>query len=151
MRSIHKLAGSFFNRHAVEDNASPTPCRHMVSDLFHSPHRGAFHLSLTVLFTIGLQKYVALPVSSGRFAQAIRVLSYSRALYKLHRFRLRGLHPLGRCFPAASATFAICNLVILGGSNNVLQPREFPGRLLVRAVAWKTLRFGLIFAFARRY
>ena len=28
---------------------APTPCRHMVSGLFHSPHRGSFHLSLTVL------------------------------------------------------------------------------------------------------
>jgi len=28
---------------------TPTPCRHAVSDLFHSPHRGSFHLSLTVL------------------------------------------------------------------------------------------------------
>jgi hypothetical protein len=28
---------------------SSTPCRHMVSVLFHSPHRGSFHLSLTVL------------------------------------------------------------------------------------------------------
>ncbi len=28
---------------------SSTPCRHAVSDLFHSPHRGSFHLSLTVL------------------------------------------------------------------------------------------------------
>ena len=28
---------------------SPTPCRCMVSDLFHSPLRGSFHLSLTVL------------------------------------------------------------------------------------------------------
>ena len=27
----------------------PTPCRCMVSDLFHSPLRGSFHLSLTVL------------------------------------------------------------------------------------------------------
>src|SRR5690606_19893333 len=26
-----------------------TPCRCMVSDLFHSPLRGSFHLSLTVL------------------------------------------------------------------------------------------------------
>jgi hypothetical protein len=126
---------------------SPTPCRHMVSELFHSPHRGAFHLSLTVLCTIGLRKYVALPVSSGRFAQAIRVLSYSRALYKLHRFRLRGFHPLGRCFPAASANFAICNLscvlLLHSHTNNVLQPREFTKRLLLRAVVWQILRFGL--------
>ena len=28
---------------------APTACRHPVSGLFHSPHRGAFHLSLTVL------------------------------------------------------------------------------------------------------
>ena len=28
---------------------SPTPCRCVVSVLFHSPHRGSFHLSLTVL------------------------------------------------------------------------------------------------------
>ena len=28
---------------------APTPCRCMVSDLFHSPLRGSFHLSLTVL------------------------------------------------------------------------------------------------------
>ena len=28
---------------------SSTPCRHMVSVLFHSPHRGSFHLSLAVL------------------------------------------------------------------------------------------------------
>ena len=28
---------------------APTPCKHMVSDLFHSPYRGSFHLSLTVL------------------------------------------------------------------------------------------------------
>src|SRR3989344_9297143 len=27
----------------------PTPCKHMVSDLFHCPNRTSFHLSLTVL------------------------------------------------------------------------------------------------------
>jgi hypothetical protein len=30
-------------------STAPTPCRHMVSVLFHSPLRGAFHRSLTVL------------------------------------------------------------------------------------------------------
>ena len=54
MRGTHKLASSFFNRHAVEiypacAGTSSTLCKHMVSDLFHSPHRGSFHLSLTVL------------------------------------------------------------------------------------------------------
>ena len=28
---------------------APTACKRMVSGLFHSPHRGSFHLSLTVL------------------------------------------------------------------------------------------------------
>src|SRR3989338_524692 len=35
--------------HTACDAPSLTPCRHVVSDLFHSPHRGSFHLSLTVL------------------------------------------------------------------------------------------------------
>src|SRR5205814_7920008 len=30
-------------------HSPPTACRHTVSGTFHSPHRGAFHLSLTVL------------------------------------------------------------------------------------------------------
>ena len=32
---------------------APTACKHTGSGLFHSPQRGSFHLSLTVLFTIG--------------------------------------------------------------------------------------------------
>ena len=50
--SARQLVGSFFNRHAVTDRintSAPTPCKYMVSGLFHSPHRGSFHLSLTVL------------------------------------------------------------------------------------------------------
>src|SRR5690606_6249818 len=30
-------------------HSSPTACKHTVSDSFHSPRRGSFHLSLTVL------------------------------------------------------------------------------------------------------
>ena len=79
---------------------APTPCKHMVSDLFRSPHRGSFHLSLTVLFTIDLKKYLALPVSSGGFTQAIHVLSYSRmTTEKIYNFRLLGYHRLWRFFP----------------------------------------------------
>ena len=37
------------NRKSDLIGAPPTDCRHSVSGLFHSPHRGAFHLSLTVL------------------------------------------------------------------------------------------------------
>ena len=42
----HSSIGTRSPRHCCR---APTPCRHMVSGLFHSPHRGTFHLSLTVL------------------------------------------------------------------------------------------------------
>ena len=35
--------------------------------LFHSPSWGSFHRSLTVLCTIGVKKYLALPSGLGRF------------------------------------------------------------------------------------
>lgn len=35
--------------------------------LFHSPTRGSFHRSLTVLFAVGVKKYLALPSGLGRF------------------------------------------------------------------------------------
>ena len=38
-----------FPHHIPCDVPALTPCRHMVSGLFHRPHRAAFHLSLTVL------------------------------------------------------------------------------------------------------
>jgi len=37
-----------------------TACQHGVSDSFHSPYRGSFHLSLTVLCAIGDMTYLAL-------------------------------------------------------------------------------------------
>ncbi len=150
MRSIHKLAGSFFNRHAVEACASSTPCRHMVSDLFHSPPGVLFTFPSRYLFTIGLKKYVALPVSSGRFAQAIRVLSYSRTIKKLFRFRLQGFHLLERCFPAASAITTICNFVSFKMTIIALQPREFL-KLFDCSSSLRNSTVWARFAFARRY
>ena len=44
---IHSPAHSSIG--TLSTRRSPTPCRCMVSDLFHSPLRGSFHLSLTVL------------------------------------------------------------------------------------------------------
>jgi hypothetical protein len=97
----------------------------MVSVLFHSPHRGAFHRSLAVLFAIGLRKYLALPVSSGMFTRAIRVSSYSRTIKKSYPFRLRGFHPLGRRFPAASATDTFCNFLHLAMRQLPYDPANF--------------------------
>ena len=36
-----------------ESHRAPTACRCMVSGTFNSPNRGTFHLSVTLLFTIG--------------------------------------------------------------------------------------------------
>ena len=72
--------------------------------LFHSPLGVLFTFPSRYSFTIGLRKYLALPVSSGRFTRAIRVPSYSRiGAQKIFIFRVRGHYPLGRCFPATSA------------------------------------------------
>ena len=43
------LVGSFYKRHAVTPLRAPTGRKRTVSGLFHSPRRGAFHRSLTVL------------------------------------------------------------------------------------------------------
>src|SRR3989344_4029406 len=62
------------------------------------------------LFTIGLERYLALPVSSGGFPQAIRVLWYSRTkTRKIVCFRVRDYHPLGCFFPEASTNKRFCN------------------------------------------
>ena len=57
---------------------SATLCKYTVSVLFHSPLGVLFTFPSRYWFTIGHREYVALPVSSGRFARAIRVSSYSR-------------------------------------------------------------------------
>ena len=55
-------------------------------------------------FTIDLQIYLALPVSSGGFPRAIRVPRYSRTTArKIFCFRLQGYYLLGPGFPARSA------------------------------------------------
>jgi hypothetical protein len=41
-------------------HSPPTDCRHTVSGTISLPFRGAFHLSLTVLYAIGRQEYLAL-------------------------------------------------------------------------------------------
>ena len=46
---INSLAHSSIGTPSRILRTSSIPCRHVVSGLFHSPHRGSFHLSLTVL------------------------------------------------------------------------------------------------------
>ena len=108
---IHQLVGSFFNRHAVEDLR---PLRLLVDvwfQVYFTPLAGVlFTFPSRYLFTIDLKKYVALPVSSGRFTQAIRVLSYSRTLTEeVCYFRVRDYYPLGFIFPDDSPNNTLCN------------------------------------------
>ena len=44
---VSHLKGS--TKQLTSGEPAPTACKHSVSGLFHSPRRGAFHLSLTVL------------------------------------------------------------------------------------------------------
>ena len=46
---------------------APTDCKHTVSGSISLPSRGSFHLSLTVLSTIGHITYSGLPGGPGRF------------------------------------------------------------------------------------
>ena len=91
---------------------APTPCKRMVSDLFHSPLGVLFTFPSRYLFTIGLHVYLALPVSTGRFTRAIHVSRYSGiTTRKMYDFRVRGYYPLGPCFPTRSANHIFCNFL----------------------------------------
>ena len=72
--------------------------------LFHSPRRGSFHLSLTVLCAIGGRPYSALDRGRPGFGQgsSCPALLRNRAS-ETGRLRVRGCHPLRRSCPAPSA------------------------------------------------
>ena len=62
------------------------------------------------LFTIGLQEYLALPVSSGKFLRATRVSKYSRTATKeISCFRVRDYYPILCIFPDTSANKILCD------------------------------------------
>src|SRR5436189_1549022 len=79
--------------------------------LFHSPHRGSFHLSLTVLVHYRSQAtYLALGDGPPRFPQGSTcpaVLRYQTR--KPFSFRLRGLHPVSLAVPDHSAKKSVSN------------------------------------------
>ena len=79
--------------------------------LFHSPHRGAFHLSLTVLVHYrSPEEYLALRDGPRRFPRdfscpaVLRNLSSEPAC-----FRLRGCHPLWPTVPDRSTSLLVGN------------------------------------------
>ena len=72
-------------------------------DLFHSPYRGSFHLSLTVLVhyrsVSSILPWRGVPPASNRIS---RVPSYSGYSLTLKLFQIRDHHPLWCAFPDAS-------------------------------------------------
>jgi hypothetical protein len=106
-----------------ERSTAPTPCRHMVSDLFHRPSGLLFTFPSRYLFTIGLEKYLDLPVSTGGFPQAIRVPGYLRIeTKKVVCFNLGGYHPLGLSFPTHSANKKLCDFSAINSTSLPCNP-----------------------------
>ena len=92
------------------NKSAATLCKYAVSVLFHSPLGVLFTFPSRYLFAIGRRTYVALPVSPGRFARAIRVSSYSRTVtQEAICFRIRCHYPLGLRFPADSPNASLRN------------------------------------------
>ena len=88
-----------------QPRGAATPCRHTVSGLFHSPQRGAFHLSLAVLVRYrsppSIQPWGMGPPDSDGVS---RVPSYLGSRWASRRLRIRGFHPLWPDFPDRSPT-----------------------------------------------
>ena len=69
--------------------------------LFHSPNRGAFHLSLTVLCSLSVMcEYLGLEGGPPMFRQDFTCPALLKDLKKA--LPIRGYHPLWRAFPDAS-------------------------------------------------
>ena len=121
---MRKLAGSFFNRHAVEVQA---PLRLIVDVWFQNYFTALTGLLFTFpsryWFTIDLRRYLALPVSSGGFIQAIHVSDYSRSTArKRESFRIRGYYPLGPRFPARSPIIHVYHFPSINGMPSPYNP-----------------------------
>src|SRR5512143_737313 len=89
---------------APKSHRPSTACKHTVSGSFDSPHRGTFHLSLTVLVHYRSSRVFSLgrwtsPLPTGLACPMVLKVSNGRAV----RFRLRGSHPLRPDFPIRSA------------------------------------------------
>ena len=71
--------------------------------LFHSPNRGAFHLSLTVLCSLSVMyEYLGLEGGPPTFRQDFTCPALLKDLKEA--LPIRGYHPLWRAFPDASGS-----------------------------------------------
>ena len=78
---------------------APTACRRGVSGSFSLPSRGSFHLSFTVLCSIGHQRVFSLTGWSPHVPTGFLVSRGTLDTAVPYRFRLRGSHPLRQAFP----------------------------------------------------
>ena len=84
-----------------------TACGHTVSGSFSLPSRGSFHLSLTVLSSIGRQVVFSLMRWSSRIPTGFHVPRGTwDPRHSPLRFRLRGSHALWHGFPPVSPSVA---------------------------------------------
>ncbi len=118
-----------------------TACKHTVSGSFNSPHRGTFHLSLTVLVHYRSSRVFSLGKWASRIPTGLAcpvVLKDSKG--RPGRFRLRGFHPLCPDIPDRSANGW------LGNSLGPLlwSPLRLPTPALQRQQPITQGRFGLI-------
>ena len=88
-----------------------TVCRRIVSGPISLPSRGSFHLSLTVLCTIGHQVVFSLATWLSLLPTEFHVLrgTWEKNLRSQVTFRVRGYHPLWQAFPSLSAKLLFCN------------------------------------------
>src|SRR3989344_5907592 len=79
--------------------------------IYFTPLSGVlFTFPSRYLFTIGLQEYLALPVSTGGFIRAIHVSNYSGTKTKeIYAFRIQDYYLLGSSFPAHFSIHTFCN------------------------------------------
>ena len=74
---------------------APTACRHTVSGSISLPSRGTFHLSLTVLFTIGHVRVFSLTGWSRQIQTEFHVFRPTwENIDESINFQIRGYHPL---------------------------------------------------------
>ena len=96
------------SRLLLSKRCAPSACKHMVSGSLSLPSRGAFHLSLTVLYSIGHQVVFSLRRWASLFPTEFLVLDGTLDLHSPRLpFQLRGFYALCRYFPLLFVYFRL--------------------------------------------
>ena len=127
---------------------APTACRHTVSGSISLPSRGTFHLSLTVLFTIGHVRVFSLTGWSRQIQTEFHVYRPTwENINESNKFSDTGLSPsLARPFLIYSLNFYFCNSFRKLSFSMILPATP----ILLSWQAWHNIGLGC-FHFARRY